>query len=161
MLVDNIRTISQHSDNSPSDDLVISDALELDNTNSLTESFSINQHRCGVPEISINPEHVEERLSVYFDLAAAWDAIFLIDHADTLLETKIQDEGTLQRNAMVSCIFGNVDPQVFDVHTSDYVFEDPRILRGNLALIYRPYVNTQALIDRYQASSKETILIVG
>lgn len=55
-----------------------------------------------VADIGIDPEKVEEKLSIYFDLASAWDAILLIDEADILLETRTEDKGTLDRNAMVS-----------------------------------------------------------
>jgi hypothetical protein len=45
---------------------------------------------------------VEERLTNYFELAAAWDAILLIDEADILLESRSLDHGNIGRNAMVS-----------------------------------------------------------
>lgn len=45
---------------------------------------------------------VEEKLTNYFELATAWDAVLLIDEADILLESRSLEAGTLDRNAMVS-----------------------------------------------------------
>jgi hypothetical protein len=55
-----------------------------------------------VADIGVEVARVEERLTNYFALAAAWDAVLLIDEADILLESRSLEAGSLDRNAMVS-----------------------------------------------------------
>jgi len=55
-----------------------------------------------VADVGVKAEHVEEKLTNYFELATAWNAVLLIDEADILLESRSLDQGTLDRNAMVA-----------------------------------------------------------
>jgi hypothetical protein len=55
-----------------------------------------------IADIGVYVERVEERLTNYFELAAAWDAVLLIDEADILLESRSLEAGSIDRNAMVS-----------------------------------------------------------
>lgn len=57
---------------------------------------------CSVADIGVDVERVEGRLTNYFELAAAWDAVLLIDEADILLESRSLEAGSIDRNAMVS-----------------------------------------------------------
>ncbi|KAL9082205.1 MAG: hypothetical protein Q9165_008929, partial [Trypethelium subeluteriae] len=53
---------------------------------------------CG--DLGLEPEQVEARLSLHFELAQSWDCILLLDEADVFLAARsLQD---LQRNALVS-----------------------------------------------------------
>jgi SpoVK/Ycf46/Vps4 family AAA+-type ATPase len=56
-----------------------------------------------VPEIGLNAEQAESKLRRIFDLAARWEAILLIEDADTFFESRSSDADA-QRKAFVSVL---------------------------------------------------------
>ncbi|KAH7117900.1 aaa family ATPase [Dendryphion nanum] len=58
----------------------------------------------GVSDIGLEGDKVEDNLEKVFDLAGKWEAVLLFDEADVFLESRMEGENNLKRNAMVSVL---------------------------------------------------------
>lgn len=102
------------------------------------------------PELSTEPSKLETKLSEILKIAAAWDAVVLIDEADVFLEQRSLHD--LQRNALVS-----VALKVFEYHrgvlflTTNRVqtFDDAFLSRFSIAIKY-PELDASARLTIWQ-----------
>jgi len=59
--------------------------------------------------LGTTPGELEQRLGQIMNLAAKWDALILLDEADSFLETRSSNSSSLERNAMVSVMLKLVE----------------------------------------------------
>ncbi|KAK0627840.1 P-loop containing nucleoside triphosphate hydrolase protein [Immersiella caudata] len=85
----------------------------------------------GVAEIGLNPAVAERNLEKYYNLAAKWDAILLIDEADIFLEARTS-ASDIGRNALLTVML-----RVLEYFTGVVILTTNRIKAVDIAVLSR------------------------